>query len=61
MEDTYRWLRRQTAADYLDITVSTLDRWADQGKITKHRLELDGIMSTRYDKLELDRLVQPSA
>ncbi len=49
-----RYLTRKHAAEWLDYSVGTIDRFAREGKITP--IYLAGNRSVRYDIEELDRL-----
>jgi excisionase family DNA binding protein len=58
METTDRkWLKLSEAANYLNVSRSTLLAWANRGIVTRHRLQ--GI--TRYDRAELDALLTNGA
>ena len=45
-----RWLTRKQVANYIGISLSTVDYWASIGKLNK--IYIDG--STRFDKQEID-------
>ena len=49
-----RWMTRKTVAHYLDMHVTTVDRLARSGKLTRHSL---GDGAVRYDVHEVDALV----
>jgi excisionase family DNA binding protein len=46
-----RWLTRKEAAKYIPASPSSIDRWAQQGRLTKHRI--GGVV--RYDRNEIDQ------
>lgn len=52
------WLTRTEAAEHLRVTPSTIDRWARQGLVTRHRLT-GTARGVRYKREELDALLQP--
>lgn len=56
---TDKYLTRQEAAEYLRISVASLDRYVRQGKLPRHRLA--GTRTARFIKEELDALVEPDA
>jgi excisionase family DNA binding protein len=49
------WMTRAEAADYLRVTERTVDRYADAGRLTKHRVE--GVQSVRFARSEVMSLV----
>jgi len=52
-----RWLTRHEAAAYLRCTPATLDRWVRRNLVTRHKV--GDTNATRYDVVELDRLMKP--
>lgn len=58
-EQTPRWASRKTAAEHLDVHPATIDRMADRGQITKHKVSEGG--TVRYDLNEIDAFVKASA
>ncbi len=55
---THVWLTREEAAARLRVSPHTLDRYARDNKVTKHKLA--GTQSVRYRADEVDALVQPA-
>jgi excisionase family DNA binding protein len=53
-----QYLTREEAADFLRVSLPTLDRWAEDGKIRKHTIR--GIRSVRYIRSELSEVVVPT-
>lgn len=51
-----RYMTRKHAADYIDYSVGTIDKWAREGKL--HPIYPNGKKSVRYDKEELDQIMQ---
>lgn len=56
-ETERRWLSRLTAATYLDCDPTTVDRLANAGQLTRHRV--GGLV--RYDARQIDDLFARSA
>jgi excisionase family DNA binding protein len=54
---TIRWMTRATAAGYMDVSTTTIDRWARDGKLT--RFKVSGLRSIRFKREELDALLAP--
>lgn len=54
-EDT-RWMKRKTAAKYLDMSTSKIDDLAKLNILTKHYL--DGGKTVRFDRRELDEFMK---
>lgn len=52
------WLTRIEAARYARVSVAVIDRWAREGKITKHILE--GSRSVRFVRADIDALFVPA-
>jgi excisionase family DNA binding protein len=52
------WLTREEAADRLRVSPRTVDRYATEGKLAKHKLA--GTQSVRFRAADVDALVQPS-
>jgi excisionase family DNA binding protein len=53
----FTWLTRKEAAEHLRVHVRTVDKWADEGRITRYKVE--GIQSVRFKREELDALMVP--
>lgn len=53
------WLTREEAADYARVSVGTIDRWARERKLPRHRVE--GTRSVRFHTDDLDKLMIPEA
>jgi excisionase family DNA binding protein len=51
------WLTRQEAAERARVDVRTIDRWAREGRITRHKVE--GLQSVRFTVAEIDALIVP--
>lgn len=51
------WLTREEAAEYARVSVGTIDRWARDGKLPRHRVE--GTRSVRFHTDDLDKLMIP--
>lgn len=52
------WLTRKEAAEYCRVrSERTIDRWAEEGRITRYRAE--GLQSVRFKRSELDALFVP--
>lgn len=58
MTKTQTWLTREEAAERLRVNPRTLDRYARDNKLTKHKVA--GTQSVRYRADEVDALVQPA-
>lgn len=56
-EEPKRWASRVTAAGYLDVHPSSVDRLAIAGIITRHKVGY----FTRYDLDEIDRVAKAGA
>lgn len=56
-EPNRRWLTRLTAAGYLDCDPTTVDRLANSGQLTRHKV--GGMV--RYDARQIDDLLCNSA
>ncbi len=54
---TPAWTTRAEAAQYLRVTPKTIDRYVQQGLLTK--FSIAGGRSTRFKVSELDALLQP--
>lgn len=54
---TQTYFTRDEAADYMRVSVVTIDRFAREGKLTRHYLA--GTRSVRFLKEDLDALVVP--
>ena len=54
--DDTEYLTPQEACDYLDVSRSTLERYADAGRITKYRRGVK--RSVFFKRSELDRLLE---
>jgi excisionase family DNA binding protein len=53
--DGVTWLTRKEAAQYCRVrSERTIDRWAEEGRITRYRAE--GLQSVRFKRAELDAL-----
>jgi len=50
------WFTRAEAAAYARVSLATLDRWANAGKITRHRTPGRGV---RFTKTDLDNAMTP--
>lgn len=50
------WLTKREAAAYLRISVDTLNRWEDAGKVTFHKVA--DLQSVRLNRDELDALMR---
>ena len=59
VDSVTKWLTKDEAADHLRVKPRTIDRWAEQGKITKYKV--GDLQSVRFDRDELDRLIKPAA
>lgn len=53
-----RWVKPQDAADYLGVTIRTLQNMQADGRLTAHRL---GSGIVRYDLNEIDAALEASA
>jgi excisionase family DNA binding protein len=51
------WFTRTEAAQYARVSVTTLDRWAREGKITRHKTP--GGRGVRYTKIDIDNAMTP--
>jgi excisionase family DNA binding protein len=51
------WLTRAEAATRARVNARTIDRWADEGRLTRHKA--DGLQSVRFRREELDALFTP--
>lgn len=54
---TQTYFTRDEAAEYMRVSVFTIDRWARDGRITRRKVE--GIRSVRFTREDLDALVSP--
>lgn len=52
------WLTKLEAAEYLRVRPRTIDRWVAEGRLTRYKLK--GLQSVRFDRAELDRMIQPA-
>lgn len=52
------WMTREEVAEHLRIDVRTVDRWAETGRLTRHRLE-GTRKGTRFRRTEVESLVRP--
>lgn len=52
-----QYFTRHEAAAYLRVSVRTIDRYADDGKLPAFRIK--GIQSVRFKRADLDALVVP--
>lgn len=52
-----RWFTRAEAASYARVSLATLDRWARDGKITRHRTP--GGRGVRFAKTDIDSAMIP--
>lgn len=56
--DGVTWLTRKEAAAHCRVkSERTIDRWAEEGKITRYKA--DGLQSVRFKRSELDALFVP--
>lgn len=53
-----KWLTKSEAAGYLRVGSRTIDRYVDQGRITRYRI--GDLRTVRFDREELDALVRPA-
>jgi excisionase family DNA binding protein len=53
-----RLLRREAAADYMNITIRSLERLVEKGIVTPVRIV--GFRRTLFDKQDLDTLIESS-
>lgn len=53
-----QYLTREEAAEFLRVSVDTIDRWAASGTIRKHQIK--GIRSVRFIRSELSDVIVPS-
>lgn len=53
-----KWLTREEAAQRLRVSPHTVDRYARDGKLMKHKVA--GTQSVRFLAEEVDALVQPA-
>lgn len=51
------WLTKEEAAEFLRVRPRTIDRWVAEGIIMKYRIA--DLQSVRFNKEELETLVQP--
>lgn len=54
-----QWLTRVEAAAYARVSLATLDRWAREGKIQRHRTP--GRRGVRYAKSDVDNAMIPES
>ncbi len=52
------WFTKDEAAAHVRVRPRTIDRWANEGRITRYKV--DGMQSVRFARDELDQLIQPS-
>lgn len=52
-------LTRQEAANYLGISVRTLDLWRANNQVAFHRIGPEGRRKIKFDTDDLDRLIEP--
>lgn len=52
-----KWLTRQEAAKYLSIHPRTLDRWVEEGRVTRYHV--GELRSVRFKVEDLDGLMKP--
>ncbi len=55
-----RWLTRQQAAEYLNLSLDMLDRLTQQGELPRVQLALGNrnVRKVLYDRADLDRLIE---
>lgn len=59
LPDGDRWLSRRDAAEHCGVrSERTIDRWADEGRLTRYRA--DGLQSVRFRRSDLDALFKPA-
>lgn len=51
------WFTRAEAAAYARVSLATLDRWAQNGKIVRHRTP--GGRGVRFTKTDIDNAMTP--
>jgi len=54
---TPTWMTKAQAAAHLGCSAATIDRYAREGKLTRHKLA--GTQSVRFRRDELDALLEP--
>lgn len=52
-----RWATRAEAAEYARVSVDTIDRWAREEKLTRHKI--GDMKSVRFSLAELDAMITP--
>lgn len=55
---TTTWMTRKEAAEYLRVSLPTIDRYAASGRLTKHTVP--GGRAVRFKVTELDALLKPA-
>jgi len=51
------WLTRKAAGQRVGVSERTVDRWADEGRLTRYRAE--DMQSVRFKASEIDEMFKP--
>lgn len=57
MRYTRKWLNRNEAADFLEVSVRTIDRWTKEGRLTRY--QSGPAKKILYNLKELKALAEP--